>query len=744
MADKDLLQEITETRTFAETELADQREEARKDRLCVGGKVWEAMDPDGVKERRDNKRPFLNSDEINQYLNQSINDVRANPRGIKYAPTGNGANDAGAEFYQNHVREIEYRSKASMVYAHAFSGALTDGIGWLQIKVEREHARTFNQNLTISLVANSDQVLRDPSAVWQDFRDGKFLHYIEPWPRAAFASQFPKAKASRFSTETARLAPGWVSREIVQVGEYWKLEAFPRRLVGYRHPDGTEATALVDELPDGKLPAGVENLREDDVDDVRVKCWITNGVEILREKKWLPKYIPFVSCMGKIVYIDGKQVVLSMTRLMREPAMFHAYALTCAAEAIGGVPRAQFIGYKGQFSNPKRWMEASRRPVAFNEVEPTVDGAPMDTVLPLPQRQPWDPPIQNLEMAIEARRRGIQAAAGISPQPTDTQRRTDVSGKAWDRREAMGQKGSAHFVDSFDLMIERTGMILEDAIPHYLDAARDIPIRLAGDKAAIVRVNDPSGSAYNAQRQLSGDPIFTKGDYRCTVSVGAADASQRESADAFVDTLVSNLQAIAQLAGPQTALKLLAQSVRVKQLGPIGDEIAELLDPPQMGQDGKPLPPAMMKLLGENKQLQQLLQHAQMEKQGKVVETQGRMQIEQVKQQHEDLRAAMDREVKIAVAEITAQAKQALQDMALFYEERSRIGAHLHEQALGSQDAVRASADARRAEAHTSLENARQQLSDHVGDEMNHQRAVELASHTASLQPEPAAPAEGV
>src|SRR5262247_2403107 len=107
------LEEIRERRKYATDQWHDIREEAKKDVLCCAGKVWEAMDPGGVTQREDAKRPMLNMDELGQYHNQVINDLRANPRGIKFSPTGNGANDQGAEFYQNKTREIEYRSTAT-------------------------------------------------------------------------------------------------------------------------------------------------------------------------------------------------------------------------------------------------------------------------------------------------------------------------------------------------------------------------------------------------------------------------------------------------------------------------------------------------------------------------------------------------------------------------------------------------------------------------------------------------------
>lgn len=740
-AERDLLSEIKENRIFAETEWSDARAEAAKDRLCETGRIWEAMDPDALKERKDNKRPFLNSDEINQYLNQTVNGVRSNPRGIKFAATGNGANDIGAEFYENHTREIEYRSKASIVYANAFQHCVGSGVGWLRIKAKREHLRTFNQDLWIEFIANPDQVLPDPSGVWPDSRDIKFLYFIEPWSRKEFERRFPKAKASSFTLDTSRNAPGWLDRNRVDVGEYWKLESLTRRLVAYRpkgSQEGDEQTALMDELPDGKLPEGMDNIREEDVDDTTVKSWLTNGLEILKEQSWTGKYIPFVSCTAKVIYVEGKRVVLSMTRLARDPAMYHAYALTCGAEAIGGVPRAQYVGYEGQFAKPERWAQSNRKPVAFTEAKAQTAETPPGTILPLPQRQSWDPPIQNVELVIEARRRSIQAAMGITPQPTDAQRRNDVSGVAWKERQAQGQIGSYHFVDAYELMVERTGMILEDQMDKRLDTARDVPVRKANDESAILTINNPAGSVKDEQGQLSGDPIFTKGDYRVTITTGPATESQRQEGSEFVDSLLEQLPEFAQILGPQKTGQLVAMGIKFKQLGPIGDEMEALFaPPPMMGPNGKPLSPEMQRAMQEIQHLQQenqqLKQNIQTHSAEKQVEMQGKTQITQIQEMHADQRAALEREKAIAVAEINAQAKQALQDMALFYEERGRIGAQIHEHAMGTKEIASNVALAH----HAAVEGVKDRVHEHLQNEADRQHAMDLTTQQAALQPDP-------
>ncbi len=144
---------------------------------------------------------------------------------------------------------------------------------------------------------------------------------------------------------------------------------------------------------------------------------------------------------------------------------------------------------------------------------------------------------------------------------------------------------------------------------------------------------------------------------------------------------------IAQLSGPAAATKILAQSIRMRNLGPQGEALAEIISPtPPEGQQ-QPTPQEQQ-LQQQVQQLTQQLQKAGMVIQTKQVEVQGKKDIVQMQEQGETLRDQAANEVKIAVAEIAAQAKQSLLDMQLFYEERARLGIQQHEIAHDAADAA--------------------------------------------------------
>jgi hypothetical protein len=728
-----LLEEIRERRTYAQTGWTELQDEARKDRLCVAGRPWDALDPNGKKQRKEANRPFLALDELGQYINQTVNDVRANPRGIKFAPTGNGANDEGAEFYQNHTREIEYRSHARVAYSTAFESAVSSGYGWLRVTTKREHPRTFDQNVWIEPIVNPDQVLADPNAVWPDSRDMKYLFYVEPWTRADFKARFPKAKVQDFSRELTSLATAWFPDDkIVQVGEYWRVVTKQRHLVAFLPPGSQDPSAVqfkfLDELPGGKLPEGVESMRDEEVDDPTVESYLTNGLEILTTNEWRGKYIPFVSCFGKVLYVDGKREILSMTRLARDPYMLYCYYRTTEAELAGMTPKFPYFAYEGQLSPTQfeNLQKSLHEPVAAILVKPFVENGPQNQPLGFPSRQPYEPPFMGIEAAAEAARRSIQAAMGISPLPSDAQRHNQKSGVALRQIESSGQRGAFHFVDHYELLVERTGVLIEDLLDKVIDTKRAVPVRDQHDSASIVTVNDPS------------DPqsVTTQGDYRVTVSAGPTSDNQREEAREFVDSMVSNLAPIAQIVGPQKAAALLSKSVRLKQLGPIGDEIAEQLSPPEpKGQDGKPVPPEVAALMQENHALKQQVQQAQQAIESKQVEKQAemqaQMQIEGMKQKAQTDRERELLQMKLAAdiekARITA-SKQSADLAAEAAEERIALGRQqLHEAAENARD--------RAHDVHMGIVDHQQAMQQ---ADQAHGNALEQGVQAAALAPQPA------
>src|SRR5262249_32922086 len=142
-------------------------------------------------------------------------------------------------------------------------------------------------------------------------------------------------------------------------------------------------------------------------------------------------------------------------------------------------------------------------------------------------------------------------------------------------------RGTFHFIDNFNYALEHAGRIIDAWFPYVYDTKRDIAIMKADGEFKTVTINDekymekgPDGQAV----QQHYDAVT--GDNGVTVSTGKHAAAQGDELNSLRQGVLSELRAIAAIAPPGAAAKLLALNIRLASLGPLGDEMADTLDPP--------------------------------------------------------------------------------------------------------------------------------------------------------------------
>lgn len=721
----DILDDLRERYEYGKREWQTSRKEAEIDMAFVNGDPWDADD----KIQRKN-RPTIAPEEMGQYFNQVINQLWANPRGMKFAPRGNGASAAGARFYQNKAREIEYRSHAKVGYITAASDAIQRSYGFVGIEARYASPRTRNQELWIVAKPDPDMILIDPEALSPDSSDMTWAFEEEWRDQSEFKRQFgKKAKILNFGDWTSRY-PSWLTGNKVKVAKYWAITTTPRKLLLVQPPATTmappermiapspQAMPQPIEVFEDEIPQGAKLLQQlRTVDYPKVRWYLTNGIEVLDEGEWLGKYIPLVSCYGKVLYVpsggETKRVLLSMTRFGRAPWKAMCYADSSMIEVVSGIPKAPFMAAKGQFGGDlaRIMQEAQYQPKAFVEYDPNPPG---NNGPPLgPPQRPDFPAGQHLQALLEVSehfRQRVQSAMGSNFLPTQAQKRNEKSGVALDKIQQAASTGTFHFVNNYEDMIRQVAVITEDLIDKYYDFAGETAVMEADQTARTIKINSQHP-----------DAVSTKGDYLVTVSTAPSSDSEQEAVQDFTDTLVNGIAQIAQIAGQKPAAAILAKSIRMRNLGPQGDQLADLIEPAEYkAQDGQAPPnPELQALKAENQQLKGVLQQAATEKQSKVVEQQGKFAIAKLQEDAEDRRAAYDREKDLAVAELGAKMERRL----LFLEERERIGAQVEAQRQRDHEMAMAAA-----QQGTAAETA----------DRTHQQGMEMATHQAALEPPPA------
>lgn len=693
--------------THYTTEWEPIRQEANEDMKYVSGDPFTEQD----KRIRENAlRPIAVNDVLHQFYNQTINGVRLNPRAVKFSPTGFGANDKTATLYNDLWREIEYQSKAVRTYISAFKDMVHRSYGWVRLTNQRENPRSDFHDLRVQAVPNPNMIVPDPDALDPTGADMAGLFAYQDISEKEFQDRYPDARLKSFDSRYTKTQPaltGWVGKgnKRLRLAEFWEVEVTRRRLMVFApeiarqhikpnilaEPDddlhqqlsGRDRVGVfseeLDSLPDN--PDDILDTR--DVESRAVFEYITNGAEILEVKPWKGKSIPFVSCFGPVLYLDNNgqlvKQILSMTRLARNPYLALCYTASLKLEMLGMIPKFPYFAARGSLKQAdidliaKSLREAV--PVIlyddYSPDNPSAQHAP-------PMRQPWEPNLQSILMSMDADRRAVMDSMGLSTLPTPAQRNNEKTGAALGRIESSTQRGSFHYEDAYDAMIEEVGRKGEDCITPYYDTMRELGVRDARGRTRKITINNPNDA----------NSPSTRSSHQVTVSSAPSEVNARDASSDFVQALLQspNLQLATQ--NPIYA-KVFAEGIRLLNAGPIGDQLADLFDPPQ----GQVMTPEQLQgQLGHAKQLiQQLqgeLQKAHFEKQAKVVETEGKKQIEGAKIAATTSDKDKDRAVELWKAAIAAK----LESLAIVNDQvklvtglKEVLADHFHE---GGQNAL--------------------------------------------------------
>ena len=679
VSDEDLLDEIRDRYKAWMSIWSDIRKERATDIRYICGDPWDNKDRDA---REKAGRPCINHDELGQYINQTVNSVRQNKRGIKVDPQGDGSNDQSAMLRQDLIRTIEYDCNAPSIYAAAYQDMVEGSYSFFRIgrkyvtsDLESNHPALFDQEIVIKPIRNPNSVLFDPGCKEPDWSDARGCFVLERVPRKEFKRRWPKARIVDFSLENIGAATEWFLLDEVMVAEYWRIES--RRKTKYLLESG--------EIVDNPGNRRVKQKRQ--VDEPVVMQYMTNGLEILQEpdEPEPGTLLPIIPMIGLERYVDeggsSKRVLFSLVRLARDPQLTLAYLNSQEVEEAGLTPKTPFLGYKGQFdSSREMWKTITKIPYAFLEAD-IPDNWPAGQVPPLPQRVPFTPNFGAYEVAKESCRRAIQAAMGISPLPTAAQRNNEKSGIALERIETLEALGSFHFIDGYDRALRLAGRVIDQWIPSvYFRDNRTKHVRKPDDSYRQVTLNTPLPYPDAKTGQPVHFPVEDV-DHSISISSGPSYNSQREAVSQFLDGLIGQLPQLP--VSPPQAARLLSIAIKMKDLGPRGDEMAEIISPTQGSPDQ-----AMAQMQAQQGQLQQQqqliqllqqeLQRLTVERQAKVVEGEYKLLTEKLRTEASLLVERLKVDAQMATAEIQTKTQMLSERMAAIQEANLQSKEQLH------------------------------------------------------------------
>jgi hypothetical protein len=629
-------------------------------------------------------RPCIWPDEVSQYVKQANNNLRQNKRSIKVSPRSEDATDQDAEHRQAYIRGIEYASKAQSIYSTAFEAAIECAFGYWRINC-RVTGPNGEQEPRIVRIPNQFTVYPDPDARESDLSDSNIYFVTDSIRESTFARKYPNAERKSFRSGDVEHGTDWSDGRNIIVAEAWQRK---------------------------------EVKKQDGETRYEVTQYITNGFEILETNKWIGSWIPIIGVFGEEIYIrnsgQSKRMFLSLIRRARAPQTMLAYIASQEAQEFGMAPQAPFMVIKGSV-DPEEWKDAHRIPRAYLEYDKPPDwNAQTDGPVPPPSRPQFMPNAQAYEIARESWRRAIQAAFGLTPLPTSAQRQNEKSGVALEKIQNQEAIGSFHFTDKFVAALHNTGQQLNELITKLAELD-SLPKQLLGkdqkDEDLPLRVASQDLDAASEQLDEAKQFFAHRGQFQVTISDGPNYQSQREEGSAFADTLLQSLPSLG--LAPQVMQAIVAIAIKLKNIGILGQEIADLLSPP----DPNNIPPQAKAILaqaqGQVQQLQAEVQQLRLEKLGKVTEIQGKKDLAQSEFVTRMAEADKDRETKIAVAEIMTKFQQmgervqAVEDlMKQFHEQAHEVAmtqqTQKHEKEMAASAAAQAAVSQASDQAHQS------------------------------------------
>lgn len=637
-------------RCFEMARKANQRNrEAEVERLkfYVGGDLqWRDEE---ITRRRNAQRPWITINKCKPAVDQIEGDIRLNPPGPQVHPVGDGADPDTADIIEGLIREVEYRSHAKVAYSTAGKYSAASGYAVLELDTEYVNERSFAQRLVINSIEDPSTVFFDPAARMANRQDAMWAGKLKVYSRDEYVARFG-SKRKVLEPRGLQNAMGWIADamgvggSLAELNEWTGAGKGPYYVCEFCQVQIEPATLRlysdnIARFDDESSPAGVKRKEGDEytrkVGRRTVKLYTVDAFEVLDETDWPGRLVRWIPVLGPEVYIDGKLHRLSLISGAIDSNRALNYVATTATELAGMMPKSPWVGWKGQFDDP-RWQSANSEMWAYLEVNPTFatdETTGQSQLLPAPQRNMWETPIQWLLALAAYFSDSIKAVTAIYD-PSLGAVKGDQSGKAIEQLRSESSVGNFSYADNLHRAIgvmygemvvifqqimdgPRVATIVKPDSQHERIAInQEFPLGVQGKKANNIL-------AEHSVRAIAGPSFQTR---------------QEEAVQQLTDFFKVAPQA---LASPGVAAKFLRM---IGEGNPQVEGMADLLAPNPTGeQTPQQLQGMLAQAQQQNKVLQLLVQKLQQAMQSKLPEIEfGRW------------KAAIDAITKIRVAEITA------------------------------------------------------------------------------------------
>lgn len=618
-------------------------------------------------------RPCLTINKLRQPVEQVTNQARQARLSLQFAPKSGDASQDVAAAYEDIVRERQTESRAHLARQWAFERAAKCGRGWYRILTDYANDGDCDLDIIYKRILNQASVFADPSAQEPDWSDGEWLFMVEDIPWDRYKRTWPESQLAQ--SEDGELVtmgvsqPEWVRNDkagrAIRVAEYWRVKYTKETVKLYQLEDGTEKLFAESEVPPGAKPVvtpeGLPQKRTKEVRSVEVAKM--NAVEFLREpgqtedfQPWAGSFIPFIPVIGKESNANGERRWVGIVRPSMDSQRSYNVERSELVYQIGLGSKSPWVAYAETIEGYEQWWnQANVRAFPWLPIKAARDAA--GNVLPPPQRNIAEAPIQAITVAISQANDDIFATSGQPPVALGQLDPHERSGKAVVALQRQAELGSSGYIDNLaNLSMMLEGKIMRDLIPKvYFRPGRVIAAMGADDQRRVIMVGVPfivqNGRPVKVPEGTQGAKLIdlSQGEYSVAVTVGKSFTTRREEGMSAMGEVLQAVPEIFPIIGD-----LYVGNMDFPGARQMADRLKKTLPPNLQDDQNSP----EIKLAQLEQQMQKMgeqmqLMTQELEAKTKVIETdaiknEANLRIKQVQEQAENERAMTEAQLKQA------------------------------------------------------------------------------------------------
>lgn len=516
------------------------RREAKIDTKFRAGEQWDEPWM-GYEDRRRTKEPTITVNQLPQYLNQVINDIKQNRPSIKARPVDDKADIELADIYGGIFRNAQDQGKADMARDIGVDHAVTHGLGWYRVITDYTDAMSFDQELQYIGIDEPHNVYHN------DFRmpDGSDLTdvvIVSSVSEAAYQAEYPKGALVSWGETQAN-----VESSSILLAEHYSL----------KHRDDTllmleDGSILLESDAKKRMAAGMRLapiMRERPTAIPYVQWRKLNGADELEKRSIEIPHIPVFPVVGMCMRVDGKPVRFGLIRAARDPQRYYNWLKSAEVEYLQNAPKSPWVGDARAFAPyADFWGNANRVNYAYLPVAGVDDAG---NPIPPPQRNSPATIPSGLMQAELSATDDIKKSLGMYSAAIGA-RGNATSGVQEMAQQKEADVGTFHFSDNLAKTVLHEGRVLMSWVPRIYGRRQIARIIGIDDEPKTVRLTQALPQAVSKIRTSKGiEKVYNLGvgTYDVTVTVGPSYTTKRQEASAMMTEMVRADPTLMQKAG---------------------------------------------------------------------------------------------------------------------------------------------------------------------------------------------------